>query len=186
MYVRSRRTARCSWFDAPSADGRPFDAVVQSLAEADAAHLAAAVAAAQDDERVRAIVLLTHTVPHRALLRKGVYPRALLDAAFYGSSLMERVPAVDAARKIALWGFGHSHAGADATLGHVRYVSQPRGRPDDFARASYVPMLLELRPDGARGPVVARLDVHEHVPAEAHADAPPATRVAAAVAPVAC
>ena len=166
-----------SWFDAPSSDGRPFDVVVQSLAEADAAHVSAAVAAAQDDERVRAIVLLTHTVPHRALLRKGVYPRSLLDAAFYGSSLMERVPALDVSRKIALWGFGHSHAGADATLGHVRYLSQPRGRPDDFARASYVPMLLELR-----GTAVTRLDVHERAPAEALADALPVPRVAAAVA----
>ena len=166
-----------SWFDAPSSDGRPFDVGVQLLAEADAAHVSAAVAAAQDDERVRAIVLLTHTVPHRALLRKGVYPRSLLDAAFYGSSLMERVPALDVSRKIALWGFGHSHAGADATLGHVRYLSQPRGRPDDFARASYVPMLLELR-----GTAVTRLDVHERAPAEALADAPPAPRVAAAVA----
>ena len=183
MRNRSRRTARASWFDAPSADGRPFDAVVQSLAEADAAHVAAAVAAAQGDERVRAIVLLTHTVPHRQLLRKGVYPRSLLDAAFYGSSLMERVPALDTSRKIALWGFGHSHAGADATLGHVRYLSQPRGRPDDFGRMSYVPMLLDLcLGDGGRGPAVTRLDAHERAPAEAHADAPPAPRVAAAVA----
>ena len=140
------------------------------LAAADAAHVAAAVAAAQHDDAVRAIVVVTHTVPHRALLRKGVYPRAVLDAAFYGNSAMERVPELDAARKIALWVFGHSHAGADATIGHVRYVSHPRGRPDDFNRVSYEPLLLELRAAAGEPPAVALVAADaacQQAPAEA-------------------
>lgn len=86
------------WFNAADAGGRNADDVVTELAAADAAHVAAAVTAAQSDASVSAIVVVTHTVPHRSLLRKGVYPRALLDAAFYGSSLMEAIPALDGAR----------------------------------------------------------------------------------------
>jgi hypothetical protein len=85
------------WFDAPDAGGRHADEVVEALAAADAAHVAEAVRAAQADAAIAAVVVMTHTVPHRNLLRKGVYPRALLDAAFYGSSLMEAIPALDGA-----------------------------------------------------------------------------------------
>lgn len=71
-------------------------------------------------------MVLTHTVPHVSLLQKGVYPKRLVEAGFYGSSLMGLLPAVDARKKIALWVFGHSHAGADATIEHVNYQSHPR------------------------------------------------------------
>lgn len=160
--------------------------MVLQLAAADAAHVAAAVTAAQSDPRVRAIVVLTHTVPHRALLRKAVYPRSLLEAAFYGSSLMEAVPALDVQRKIALWCFGHSHAGAEAALSHaphVRYLSHPRGRPDDFARTSYAPLLLELSL-GAGPPAVTRLDARAQAaaPAEARTPAPQNASVASVTA----
>ena len=131
-----------------------MDDVVTALAQADAAHIAAAVTAAQSDDSVLAIVVLTHTVPHRDLLLKGVYPKLLLDSAFYGNSLMEHIPALDTQHKLALWVFGHSHAGADATRGHVRYVSHPRGRPDDFGRKSFAPLLIELTAQPGTPPAV--------------------------------
>ncbi len=138
------------WFSsAPAPGAPPVDQAVLSLARADAAHVRAAVCAAQHDSSVSRIVVVTHTVPHRSLLRKGVYPKALIEAGFYGSSMMEAVPEADVNRKIALWCFGHSHAGADATLGHVRYLSHPRGRPDDFGRAEYAPRNVVLGSDEA-------------------------------------
>ncbi len=140
---------------------------MEALAAADAAHVAAAVSAAQEDDAVHAIVIVTHTVPHRDLLRKGVYPRSVLDAAFYGSSAMEAVPALDPRRKIALWVFGHSHAGADDTIGHVRYLSHPRGRPDDFNRVAYEPLLLELNARAGEPPAVTLVaDAAQQAPAE--------------------
>jgi hypothetical protein len=144
------------------------DAVVDALAAADYAHVAAAVTAAQDDASVHAIVVLTHTVPHCELLQKGVYPRRDLDCAFYGSSLMARVPTLDVRRKIAFWGFGHSHAGGDARVGdgHVRYLSHPRGRPDDFNRVSYAPLLLELRAAAGEVPQLSVLPTAGEAPAE--------------------
>jgi hypothetical protein len=164
-----------SWFNAPPADGTPVDAVLDALAAADFAHVAAAVTAAQDDPSVHAIVVLTHTVPHRELLRKGVYPRSLLDAAFYGSSLSERVPALDVRRKIAFWCYGHSHVGGDAHVGdgHVRYLSHPRGRPDDFNRVSYAPLLLELRVAAGEAPQLSVLPQAGDAPAEDVAAAGP-------------
>ena len=144
-----------------------MDAVIEELAAEDAAHLAAVITAAQADAAVHAIVVLTHTVPHRSLLRKGVYPKSLLDAAFYGNSACEALPALDTGRKIALWAFGHSHAGADAQLGHVRYLSHPRGRPDDFNRFSYEPLLLELHAGPDHAPQVSVLPPRaEKAPAE--------------------
>jgi hypothetical protein len=58
------------------------------------------------------------------------------------------------AGKLALWVFGHSHSGADATLGHVRYLSHPRGRPDDFGRARYAPLPIELTAQCGAPPAV--------------------------------
>ena len=132
------------WFTAAPADGSPFDASILGCAERDYTRLRDAVAAAQADDGVRHIVVATHTVPHHSLLRKGVYPKDLEDAAMYGSSLMERIPEVDAQNKIALWVFGHSHAGGDTRIGHIHYLGHPRGRPDDFGRAAYSPKVIHV------------------------------------------
>jgi hypothetical protein len=160
---------RHSWFDDPPADGRPVDEVMDELAAADFEHLAAVVSAAQEDAAVHAIVILTHTVPRCELLRKGVYPRGAVDAAFYGNSRMEGVPALDTSCKIALWHFGHSHAGADAQLGHIRYLSHPRGRPDDFNRVVYAPLLVDLV---AAAGVLPTVSLVPTAAAPAEADAP--------------
>jgi len=128
------------WFAAiPAPPAPPIDLAVLAAAAADAAHVRAVVAAAQEDPSVERIVVVTHTVPHRQLLRKGLYPKALIEAGYYGCSAMEAVPEADVRRKIALWCFGHSHVGADARLAHIHYLSHPRGRPDDFAREQYAP-----------------------------------------------
>ena len=143
------------WFTAAPADGAPFSEAILAAAERDYTGLRDAIAAAQSDGSVRHIVVATHTVPHHTLLRKGVYPKDLEDAAMYGSSLMEKIPEVDTAKKIALWVFGHSHAGGDARIGHIQYLGHPRGRPDDYGRAAYCPRVVNVGTAAAPAPDTA-------------------------------
>jgi hypothetical protein len=144
-----------AWFVGNSEDG-DFDQAVLKAAHRDYSRLADAIIAAQSDDSVAQIVVATHTVPHRSLLQKGIYPKNVADAAYYGSSLMERIPALDSRRKIALWVFGHSHAGGNLRIGHILYRGHPRGRPDDYGRAIYSPVVITVgRSDDDAAPATA-------------------------------
>ena len=134
------------WFaEVPEKGDAPIEETVEQLAGEEFEALAAAVREGEQDASISRIVVVTHTVPHRSLLEKGIYPVELLDAAFYGNSRMEGLATEGAgAPKLALWVYGHSHSGASSRIGGVRYESNPRGRPDDFNRAAYAPRLLTV------------------------------------------
>jgi hypothetical protein len=135
---------QCWFASLPGSGEPPIEEAVEALARQEFDALSAAVTAGEQDAAVERIVIVTHTVPHRSLLQKGIYPVELLDAAFYGNSRMEGLVQETGAQKVKLWVYGHSHSGASARVGGVRYESNPRGRPDDFHRAVYAPRALEV------------------------------------------
>jgi hypothetical protein len=80
-------------------------------------------------EPIERIVMVTHTLPHRALLAWGVYPPPGHEGAMagYGNSLMMNVPKLDACKKISHWLCGHSHAPMDIQVDGIRYINWARG-----------------------------------------------------------
>lgn len=71
---------------------------------------------AQTSSSVRAIIVVTHTAPHRSLVKKGLYPRDGALAGFYCNSLMERIPEFDSLCKIRFWFFGAPQKQADLPM----------------------------------------------------------------------
>ena len=102
-------------------------------AKAQAEVLAGDVARASSDPKVRAIVLVTHTQPSRAVL--GAYadpdhPDAPHNGA-YVSVALEAVPSHDRHGKLRAWLYGHTHTPGRCRIAGVEYVTQPRGYPQD-------------------------------------------------------
>lgn len=80
---------------------------------------------AQTTSSVRAIIVVTHTAPHRSLVRKGQYPKSGADAGFYCNSLMENIQEFDNLCKIRFWFFG---ARGDVLTCVCVCVAAPRAR----------------------------------------------------------
>lgn len=90
------------------------------------------------------IIVITHTMPRRDLVIPAAYMDTCDLAKMYNSQLSEVFNA-DVNNKIKTWCFGHYHAEAvDKEIDGVRYVSNPRGRPDDTVFPVYYPKLVTL------------------------------------------
>ena len=87
------------------------------------------------------ICIVTHTVPHKKLVSKE-YPFDRRFAPHYGNSLFQSFfeePSV----KHAIYGHNHG-AMQEAFVNHVRCLSNPRGRPKDYKREQYKPLVVSL------------------------------------------
>lgn len=97
------------------------------MADRQARQLAKIVEDAQDDDSVKEIIVVTHTIPHKDGLIKdpthGWYP---LNGA-YGNMHMTKVRLADTNNKIKTWCFGHTHWIYDYFANGVHYISNPRG-----------------------------------------------------------
>ncbi len=95
-------------------------------------------------EKIEDIVVITHTLPRKDLIIPAQYMNTT-DLAKLHNSQFEEVLKVDVNGKIKTWCFGHYHAEAcDKELDGIRYVSNPRGRPDDSIFPVYYPKLITL------------------------------------------
>ena len=112
----------------------------EKLAERQAEQIAKRVAEAQEDDSVKEIVVVTHTIPHKDALIKDKgnkwYP---LNGA-YGNRHMIKVRNADRpARKIRTWVFGHTHYLFDFFDDGIRYVSNPRGYRGESRHKDFTP-----------------------------------------------
>lgn len=83
------------------------------------------VVAAQDDESIRNIVAITHTIP----TRQGCYPDTHQWGHLNGSYVnmfMQQVWMADRAKKIKAWCFGHTHTSYDFDLDGIRFLNNSR------------------------------------------------------------
>jgi len=99
------------------------------LAERQMENLKAHVIAAQDDDAIEEIVVVTHTLPiftafgHYGNPSHEFYP---LNGA-YGNEFMQYVWQADKANKIKTWCFGHTHERRDFFEHGIHFVCNPRG-----------------------------------------------------------
>jgi len=119
MYWKSdSNDATCIRFDP--------DGYADKLARSHADQLVAHVTAAQSDEAVDKILVITHTIPNL----KGIVPDShrwgYLNGS-YANTEMQRVVKADTAKKIKIWVYGHTHFLYDFVDQGVRYVTNPRG-----------------------------------------------------------
>jgi hypothetical protein len=124
-----------------------YSGVSESLlhvAEEDAEFLCFNLNKLQYQNNIQDIVLVTHTVPNRQLISKNWNMKGTYYQGTVGNTLMETVLDYDYQGKVKAWCFGHCHDETDKMIGDVRFVSNPRGRPNDFNRKVYYPKLITL------------------------------------------
>lgn len=83
------------------------------------------------DDRIKNIIIVTHTLPNE------------LFASDISTEFNSFLSEIDSS-KLSHWLFGHTHVAFDKSEDGVRYVCNPRGRPEDFDRKEYKPLRIKL------------------------------------------
>jgi len=130
---------------------RMRDAVgIWTAAQEQAEFLGNAVAMLNAKDDVGEIVLVTHTVPRHDLIIPSLNDD-IVDWSKTGNSSMRDVLHADIDGKISTWCFGHYHSQhVDTVKDGVRYISHPRGRPDDAMYPFYYPKRIDTALDVVR------------------------------------
>ena len=81
------------------------------------------------------IVIVTHTVPLEDMIRDEE------EGTEHNTKYLELLKDN---KKIKLWIFGHNHAQFDRKINGVRFVSNPRGRPEDYDREEYNSKVISI------------------------------------------
>lgn len=78
----------------------------------------------QEDPAIRAIVVLTHTIPNKKGMVGGDHPWVPTNGSYFNSFMIKNwfFPG-----KIKFWGFGHTHEFYDFNEHGIRFLSNPRG-----------------------------------------------------------
>lgn len=111
----------------------------------DVAYLVNSVRKLQYHQDVKAIVIVTHTVPAPWLINHDF---ELIDTWRFNTSgnlHMRLVLEEDTENKIKTWCFGHYHRGVDRYQDGIRYVNNCRGRGNtDWKQDPYYPKRIEI------------------------------------------
>ncbi len=115
------------------------------MADRQARQLVKLVEDAQEDDTVKEIVVVTHTVPHgKGLIRDVSHEWYPLNGA-YGNMHMIKVRQADKKGKIKTWVFGHTHYLYDYFDGGIHYVANPRGYRGEKRMATHTPSNMVFR-----------------------------------------
>ena len=83
-------------------------------------------------------------MPHKDLILP-MHDMSNYDLSKTYNSNMKDVLSFDTNKKISTWCFGHYHnLVCDEIINGVRYICNPRGRPDDTMFTNYYPKLVKL------------------------------------------
>jgi predicted phosphodiesterase len=112
----------------------------------DAAYMMNSVSKLQTHKDVKAIVMVTHTVPAPWLIKHDL---DLIDTWRFnsmGNRHMNLAFGEDTENKIKTWCFGHYHRPVDMERNGVRYVNNCRGRGDtQYANHTYYPKRITVK-----------------------------------------
>jgi len=112
----------------------------------DAAYLINSVQRLQTQNDVKAIVLITHTVPNVKIIQHDL---ELIDTWRFnsmGNSHLTTVLDHDTENKIKTWCFGHYHRSVDRVIDGIRYVSNPRGKGNtEYSQVAYYPKRISVQ-----------------------------------------
>jgi UDP-2,3-diacylglucosamine pyrophosphatase LpxH len=118
---------------------------VSGLAYGDANYLINTMAKMQKHPEVKAIIMVSHTVPAPWIIDHDL---ELIDTWRYnsmGNSHLSRVLHEDTESKVKAWCFGHYHRSVDRLYQGVRYINNPRGRGNtDFKQDAYYPKRITI------------------------------------------
>jgi len=127
--------------------GIDTDSINQITARAwqDAAYLAKSVQRLQTYQEIRAIAIITHTVPAAWLIQHDIELEHDYRFNTMGNSLAKLALNEDTEHKIKVWCFGHYHKGVDRDRNGVRYVNNCRGRGNtDWCQTVYYPKKITV------------------------------------------
>ena len=120
------------------------DAIV-GLAFNDATYMINSVKKLQTHQDVRAIVVVTHTVPAPWIVSHDI---DLVDTWRFncmGNPHLQLVLNEDTENKIHTWCFGHYHKSVDRVHNGIRYVNNCRGRGDtEWSQSVYYPRRISI------------------------------------------
>lgn len=118
---------------------------IATRAYQDAAYVTNSVTRLQKHPDVKAIVLVTHTVPAPWLTSHDTELRSYYRYNGVGNQHMMAALNRDPENKIKMWCFGHYHRPIDRDEGDIQFISNPRGRPSTpWCQNPYYPKRIEI------------------------------------------
>ena len=101
---------------------------ITKVAYHDAAYLINSVSKLQRQQDIKAIVLVSHTVPSPQLVNHDIDLVNTVRFNSLGNRHIEAALEEDTENKIKAWCFGHYHKSIDRIQSGIRFVNNPRGR----------------------------------------------------------
>lgn len=105
-------------------------ATLSNMAFGDAAYLKNSIQKLQMHQDVKAIVMVTHTVPAPWLVGHDLELQNHYRMNTTGNPHLQMALDYDTENKVKVWCFGHYHRSVDRDLAGIRYVNNCRGRGD--------------------------------------------------------
>jgi len=98
----------------------------------------------QSNINIDNIIIITHTIPHRRFC-KELLPNHTENNKFHEllNTNFENITKKKFS-KISTWIFGHVHSNYSTTIDGINFISNPRGRVEDYNRLEYQPLELDL------------------------------------------
>jgi len=118
---------------------------IASRAYHDAAYLMHSVRRLQTHQEVKAIALITHTVPAAWIIDHDIDLDSEYRFNTMGNTHIDCALDEDTEHKIRVWCFGHYHKGVDRDRDGIRYVNNCRGRGDtEWRQTAYYPKKITV------------------------------------------
>lgn len=134
-----------SWFNNRYGVPTSVASTIASMALTDAAYLRNSIRKLQMHQDVKAIVVITHTVPAPCLVDHDLELENHYRFNIIGNEHLQIALDEDSENKIKVWCFGHYHRGVDKVLKNVRYVNNSRGRGGTpWSQSSYYPKRITV------------------------------------------
>ena len=133
------------WYQTHMKADSSITTTINGIAYHDASYLKKSIKKLQTHQEVRAIVVITHTVPAPWIIEHD--PDLVNTPRFncMGNSLMQAALQEDSEGKIHTWCFGHYHRPVDRELNGINYVNNCRGRGDtNWKQSAYNPKRITI------------------------------------------
>jgi len=96
------------------------------------------------DRNVKDIIVVSHSLPHSSCISWNRYPPDYNVVGCYGNSRFQWTLDADINQKCRYWVFGHNHDTKNIPYKHIRFISNPRGRREDWNRINYEALTIDI------------------------------------------
>ena len=134
-----------NWFQERYGVSSTVAPTITNLALNDAAYMSHSVRKLQMHQDVKAIVMITHTVPNPTLINHDLELQGHYRFNTSGNPHLQMALNQDTENKIKAWCFGHYHRSIDRTINGIRYVNNCRGRGNTpWCQTAYYPKRITI------------------------------------------